>query len=102
MRPHLTHLRPPAAHPRRRDARVTRDAARSSTQPEPAASALRDRGLGLLAVFTGAGLVIVLLVGVVGLVDRAWILVPVMIIHLALTAVVLLVMIRLLDDRRDQ
>jgi hypothetical protein len=63
------------------------------------APALRDRGLGLLAAFTGAVLVIVALVWVVGLVDRAWILAPVMAVQLVLTAVVLVAVARLLDDQ---
>jgi hypothetical protein len=43
--------------------------------------------------------VIVALVWVVGLVDRAWILAPVMAVQLVLTVVVLVAVARLLDDQ---
>jgi hypothetical protein len=62
---------------------------------------LRDRGIGLLTVFTAAMLAIVALVCLVGSVDRWWILIPVMVIDLAVTALVLAMMIRLLDDGSD-
>jgi hypothetical protein len=52
----------------------------------------------MLAIFTGAMLLIVALVCLVGSVDRWWILIPAMAIDLALTGAVLAVVIWLLND----
>jgi hypothetical protein len=52
----------------------------------------------LLGAFTAAMLSIVALVVLVGAIDRWWILVPVMAIDLAVTAVVLAMMTSLLND----
>ena len=110
----LEHLRPPAQQPRRTGARPSRTSigarprttrgpvSRKASPPCAVSSSedrpLRDRGISLLAVFTAATLVIVALVCLVGGVDRWWILIPVMVIHLAVTAIVLAITIRLLDD----
>jgi hypothetical protein len=75
--------------------------AKPSTPPSPPsekASPLRDRGLTLLGTVTAAVLSIVAVSWLVAVVGRWWILVPAMAIALALTAIVLGVMIRLLDD----
>jgi hypothetical protein len=107
----LVHLRHPAVQPRARAAPGVARPPRTSgivralplwhaPKPEPptASGPLRDRGLGLLAVFTASTFLIVGLVCLVGSIDRWWILIPVMAIDLAVTAAVLAVMIRLLDD----
>ena len=59
---------------------------------------LRDRGVTLLGTVTAAMLTIVALAWLVAVVGRWWILVPVMAVALALTAVVIACMLRLLDD----
>jgi hypothetical protein len=66
--------------------------------PNSESPPLRDRGIPLLAIFTAATLLIVVLVCVVGSVDRWWILIPVMAVDLAFTGLVLVVMVLLLDD----
>lgn len=65
---------------------------------EDASRPLRDRGVSLLAVFTGATLLIVALVCLVASIDRWWILIPVMAVDLTVTGAVLAVMASLLDD----
>jgi hypothetical protein len=109
----LMHLRQPVLHPRasaspavvgpsRRSsaarARPSDDAARSQSPTATDSGPLRDRGIGLLAVFTTSTLLIVGLVCLVAGVDRWWILIPVMAVDLAVTGAVLAVMIRLLGD----
>ena len=106
------HLRHPAVHPRAsagpgvaRPPRTLRARSqRHAPNPEPpsASDPPRDRGLGLLTVFTASTLLIVGLVCLVGSVDRWWILIPVMAIDLAVTAAVLVVMLRLLDDGAER
>jgi hypothetical protein len=115
--PRLDHARPPLAPPNRRapspasrrrhaslPAAVRPAAADHTTQPcdAPTSAAerspLRDRGVGLLAVFTAAMLVMVALAVVVGMHNSLWILVPVMAVDFVLTAIVLLMVVRLLDD----
>jgi hypothetical protein len=59
---------------------------------------MRDRGVGLLIVFTAGVLVMVALVTLTGAVNRWWILIPVIAIHLAVTAAVLAGIARLLND----
>jgi hypothetical protein len=78
---------------------------RSPRKPnEPGADELRppsrelDLGLMLLAVFTASTLLMVALVVFVGASGRAWTLIPVMAVHLAVTATVLMTVIRLLAD----
>jgi hypothetical protein len=80
-----------------------RPAARPEQTSVPAAAdeatgPLRDRGVTLLAIFTGAALLIVALVCLVADVDRWWILIPVMAVDFAVTGAVLTIMARLLDD----
>jgi hypothetical protein len=94
---------PPAARPERTSTPTPRqpsdDAPPPKTAPADAASQpLRDRGVSLLAIFTGATLFIVALVCLVAGVDRWWILIPVMAIDLTVTGAVLAVMARLLND----
>jgi hypothetical protein len=76
------------------DGRPPKPAPSAATADEP----LRDRGVSLMTIFTGAMLLIVALVCLVAGVDRWWILIPVMAIDLAVTGAVLAVMARLLDD----
>jgi len=111
--PRLEHPRPAArtrrpptttgARPRRPSlptpARPTRP--ELARNPAPVASPLRDRGIGLLAAFTVAVLLIVVLAVVVGAIDRWWILIPVMAVDFAVTAAVLVMVARLLDDGRN-
>ena len=59
---------------------------------------IRDRGLTVLAVFTGAMLVMVGLAVLTAVVGHWWILVPVMAIDLTVTAAVLASVARLLND----
>jgi hypothetical protein len=100
------HLRQPALHPHvgatPATARPPRTSsavpARDASRREPETAPLRDPGIGLLAVFTASMLLIVGLVCLVGGIDRWWVLIPVMTIDLAVTAAVLAVMLRLLDD----
>ncbi len=101
MAPRLEHPRPVArtrrpsatagAHPRRP----------SLPTPAPVAAPLRDRGVGLLAAFTSAMLLIVAMAVLVGAIDRWWILIPVMAVDFAVTAAVMVMMARLLNDGRD-
>ena len=88
-------------HPRRvRPGVRPRPLAPPARSPEAAnqESWPRDRGIGLLAMFTFAVLVIVVLTVVLGAVDRWWILIPVMAVHFGVTAAVLTRTGRLLDD----
>jgi hypothetical protein len=57
-----------------------------------------DLGLMLLAVFTASTLLMVALVVFVGASGRSWVLIPVMAVHLVVTAMVLMTVIRLLAD----
>jgi len=66
----------------------------SSRGPAP----LRDRGSVLLLVFTSALLVMVGLISLAAVVDRTWILIPVMAIDLAVTAAVLASVFRLMGN----
>ena len=115
MAPRLEHPRPAArtrrpsatagALPRRPSlptpARPTRpDLAPNPPNAAPVATPLRDRGIGLLAAFTAAMLVMVALAIVVGAIDSWWILIPVMAVDFAVTAAVLVMMARLLNDGR--
>jgi hypothetical protein len=111
----LAHLRRPARRPHqaaaapalRRSARVpppVRPTHEDSGTRPPASPSddtgtpLRDRGVTLLGTVTAAMLSIVALAWIVAVVERWWILVPVMAVSLALTVIVLVVMGRLLDD----
>jgi hypothetical protein len=117
VRPRLAPLRQPArrrhqssAPPDERRSVRARAAVRPirhDTAPRPPAppptlddegTPLRDRGVTLLGTVTAAMLTIVALAWLVAVVGRWWILAPVMAVALALTAIVLVVMIRLLDD----
>ena len=68
----------------------------SPAEPNPAP--LPDRGLALLIAFTVSALVIVSLVALGAAVDRWWILLPLMTVDLLVTAVVLVTVVRLLED----
>ena len=117
MTPRLAHPRPPLAPSNRRiaaspscrqvaslPAPVRPTEADHAPQPSDARAPtgertpLRDRGVGLLGVFTAAMLVMVALAVVVGMHDTFWILVPVMAVDFVLTATVLMVVVRLLDE----
>jgi hypothetical protein len=86
--------RGPSASPR------TRGDHERDSQPEPRPQ--RDRGLGLLAVFTCAMLLIVGLATLAAAIDRMWILAPVMAIDLAVTTLVIATIARLLNDADDR
>ena len=116
MAPRLEHPRPaartrrPSAPAGARTRRVslpapvrpaTLDRAPQPPSAVPVAAPLRDRGIGLLATFTVAMLGMVSLAVLVGAVDAWWILVPVMAVDFAVTAAVLVMMVRLLNDGRD-
>jgi hypothetical protein len=107
--PRLDHARPRLAPPKRRrqHASLRATARRTTTDHAPPSNEardrtpLRDRGVVLLAVFTAAMLVMVALAVVVGMHDTFWILVPVMAVDFVLTASVLVMVVRLLDDGDD-
>ena len=93
----------PAARPEQTSRPIRRRPSVDAPPPETAAAdaasrPLRDPGVSLLAIFTGATLLIVALVCLVAGVDRWWILIPVMAVDLAVTGAVLAVMARLLND----
>jgi hypothetical protein len=98
-------LTSPAARPERTSIPIRRQASDDASLPntgappaDEASRPLRDRGVTLLAIFTGATLLIVALVCLVAGVDRWWILIPVMAVDLTVTGAVLAVMARLLND----
>lgn len=62
---------------------------------------IRDRGLGLLIVFTAGALVMVALISLTAVVGSWWMLVPVMAVELAVTVAVLASVVRLLDHESD-
>jgi hypothetical protein len=62
---------------------------------------LRDRGVGLFAIFSAAVLFMVVAIVVVGYVDTWWVLAPVMLIDFAVTIGVLSGIARLLSDDGD-
>jgi len=66
----------------------------SSRGPAP----LRDRGSVLLLVFTSALLLMVGLISLAAVVDRAWVLIPVMAIDLTVTTAVLATVLRLMGN----
>ena len=114
MAPHAETLRPPvdrrarrgatAPHPRRPDARGPAREARGARAPdEPSIPERRpppqaDHGLTLLIIFTSSALLVVVLVVLAGAVGEMWILAPVMVIDLAVTAAVLVTVAKLLED----
>ena len=99
-RPRL-HPRPGAPPPRadRRDARRgTRVVSpRPSSQIRERRRAT-DRGIGLLIIFTAGVLVMVGLITLTAIIDRWWILGPVMAFDFVVTAAVLAIIVRLLGD----
>jgi hypothetical protein len=83
---HTTPVR--ASAPRRRSLPVSsREDAAEPPDPEPQLD--RDRGLTLLLTFTVAMLVMVGLATLVAVVDRMWILIPVMAVDLMVTVTVI-------------
>lgn len=66
--------------------------------PSAPSDAGRDVGLSLLISFLAAALLMVGAVVAIGIVDRSWILVPVMIVDLAATFCVLATIAHLLRD----
>ena len=98
---------PPAVRPERTSIPIPREPSDESPLPatspistaaDEASRPLRDRGISLLAIFTGATLFIVALVCAVAGIDHWWILIPVMAVDLMVTGAVLAVMVRLLND----
>ena len=82
--------------PRERGAPAVRD---DTPKPPPRVEdEAGDPGTTLLATVSAAMLSVVALAWLVGAVDRWWILVPVVAVALVLTAGVLTVVVRLLDD----
>jgi hypothetical protein len=57
-----------------------------------------DRGIGLLIIFTAGVLVMVGLITLTAILDSWWMLGPVMAFDFVLTAAVLAIIVRLLDD----
>ena len=106
----VEHLRPRADRrirgPAPRHRPVTRALGRVGEESPRAASArrppverpVRDRGLGLLIMFTAGVLVMVALIILTGSLGSWWALVPVMVVDLAVTVAVLAVIVRLLND----
>lgn len=98
--------RPPRQSGRRRPASVPAPTppARTDAPPKPPSvptgesPPLRDRGLELMAAFTAAMLVMIVMAVVVGMVDAWWVLIPVMATDFAVTAAVLVVVVSLLND----
>jgi hypothetical protein len=88
-----------APRPRRPDAsdatgaRAPDASSASEHRPPPPA----DHGLVLLIAFTASALFVVALVVLAGAVGHMWILVPIMIADLAVTAAVLVAVVKLLD-----
>ena len=68
--------------------------------PEPIdePTPLPDRGLELIVAFVAAVFVMVAMAVVVGMVDAGWVLIPVMAVDFAVTAGVLTMVVRLLND----
>ena len=85
------HPRPGAPPPRadRRDA----DPGTRVDSPRPS-----DRGIGLLMIFTAGVLVMVGLITLTAIIDRWWMLGPMMAFDFAVTTAVLAIIVRLLDD----
>jgi hypothetical protein len=89
---------PHAGRPERASIPIPREPSDDVPLPSEASRPLRDRGVSLLVIFTGATLLIVALVCLVAGVDRWWILIPVMAVDLSVTGAVVAVMARLLND----
>jgi hypothetical protein len=77
---------PPAALPRARPSDDESDRSRP------------DRGVGLLLIFVAATMVMVVAVAIVAIVDRWWVLVPVMLVDFAVTYALIAMIARLLRD----
>lgn len=67
---------------------------RTSRQGGPA----MDRGIGLLLIFTAGVIVMVGIITLTAIVDRWWMLGPVMAFDFAVTAAVMAIIVRLLRD----
>ena len=118
MPPLLNRSRPPRTRPRLRAGDATARGSRppvgacsstacpDRTRPHTSAqsisrrqpSAIRDRGMSLLTVFTVAMLAIVGLAVLTAIVARWWILIPVMAVDLTVTAAVLATVVHLMND----
>lgn len=114
MAPQAETLRPPVDRPTRRATTTPRprrpdargracDADRARAPDESSASERRrppqaDHGLTLLMVFTASALFVVALVVLAGAVGHMWILVPIMIADLMVTAAVIVTVAKLLED----
>jgi hypothetical protein len=73
--------------------------ARSAEPPSGSNDTVRpDRGVGLMLIFTAATLLMVLAVAAVTVVDRWWVLVPVMLLDFVVTFAVIATIVRLLRD----
>jgi hypothetical protein len=112
--PHAPVKRP--AHPSARAGRPSADpqarpslptpAAVERRQPEPSTpppearqpTPVRDRGLGLLIIFTAGVLVMVALISVTAITGSWWLLAAVMVVDLAVTASVLAIIARLMSS----
>jgi hypothetical protein len=99
-RPHLhPRLGAPPAHAGQRDAHpgthvVSSPRSSQIRERRPAA----DRGIGLLIIFTAGVLAMVGLITITAVINRWWILGPVMAFDLVVTAAVLAMIVRLLGD----
>jgi hypothetical protein len=72
-------------------------ASRDTVQPSPGAGR-SSRGDRLLLVFVAATVIMVVAVVLVGAVDRAWVLVPVMLVDLVVTFAVIATLVGLIGD----
>jgi hypothetical protein len=97
-RPHQGAAPPDAHRSVRPRSALNRTGEDTDPKPRGTSGPLRDRGVTLLGTVTVAMLSIVGLAWLVAAVGRWWVLVPVMAVALALTAIVLAVMVRLLAD----
>jgi hypothetical protein len=70
----------------------------SASAPVREDGPVRDRGLGLLIMFTAGVLVMVALISLTAIIGSWWMLAPVMVIDFAVTAGVLAIIVRLLGD----
>lgn len=111
MAPRLEELRPPldrraarpsrpatGARPPHRDHRTSARDGRPGRGHERRPPPVADRGLMLLIVFTASALTVVALVVLVAAIDSLWTLIPVMAVDFAVTAAVLITVVRLLND----
>jgi hypothetical protein len=99
-------VRPPRSAPTAPSTRTRRQYVTPPPATPPDSSrgpaTLRDRGSALLLVFTSGLLLMVGLISLASVIDRAWVLIPVMAIDLTVAATVLACVLRLMvNDNGD-